>query len=186
MTVIGWSWGAWLGCLFAARYSDLVDKLILVGSGPFEARFSSAIRTTKHSRLTNEQRSELKALRLADGDVANVGRFIELSDVADTHSRDASPTPIVYFDVAIHSAVWPEADEMRRSGTLIKAVSAITCPVLAIHGDYDPRPSDGVRGPLQAVLPSAQFVELERCGHKPWQESHAKNEFYRLVERAII
>lgn len=186
VTVIGWSWGAWLGCLFAARYSDLVNKLILLGSGPFEARFASETRATKNSRLTNKQRSELNALRIADGDVASAARFIELSDVADTHSRDASPTPSVIFDGALHAAVWSEAEEMRRRGTLIKAVSTIQCPVLAIHGDYDPRPSEGVRGPLRAALPSAQFVELKRCGHKPWQEIHAKDAFYRLIEDAII
>ena len=185
VTVIGWSWGAWLGCLFAARYNNLVNRLILVGSGPFEARFASAIRATKNSRLTNGQRLELNALRGADGDVNSVARFIELSDEADTHSRDASPLPTVVFDGAIHAAVWPEADEMRRSGALVKAVSAIQCPVLAIHGDYDPRPSEGVRSPLKVALPSAQFIELERCGHKPWQESHAKEEFYRLIEDAI-
>src|SRR5947209_16720527 len=36
MRIIGWSWGAWLGYLFAARHHSLVDKLILVSSGPFE------------------------------------------------------------------------------------------------------------------------------------------------------
>ncbi len=41
------------------------------------------------------------------------------------------------------------------------------CPALAIHGDYDPRPSAGVRGPLQAARPSAEFVEIERCGSEP-------------------
>lgn len=93
--------------------------------------------------------------------------------------------PIVDFDGAIHAAVWPEASELRETGSLVDAVSVIQCPVLAIHGDYDPRPSEGVRSPLQRVLPSAQFFELERCGHKPWQERYAKDEFYRLVENAI-
>ncbi|WP_415401744.1 alpha/beta fold hydrolase [Tateyamaria sp. SN3-11] len=185
VVVVGWSWGAWLGCLFAGRYRDLVSKLILVGSGPFEARFASGIRTTKNSRLTHEQRSELKALRTPDGGIADVARFIELSDVADTYSRDASLSPTVDFDAAIHGAVWPEADEMRQSGALVDKLSAIRCPVLAIHGDYDPRPSEGVRRPLKASLPDAQFIELERCGHKPWQEVHAKREFYRLLESAI-
>jgi pimeloyl-ACP methyl ester carboxylesterase len=183
--VVGWSWGAWLGCFFAARYTASIRKLILVGSGPLEARFAATIRTTKNSRLTDEQKSELEELRTQEGHLADVARLIELGDVADTYSRDASPQPTVDFDAAIHAAVWPEADEMRESGALIDAVSAIQCPVLAIHGDYDPRPSDGVRRPLQALLPAAQFVELERCGHKPWQERHAKNEFYRLLENAI-
>lgn len=181
--VIGWSWGAWLGCLLAAQHGNLVRKLILVGSGPFEARYSSAIRTTKNSRLTNKERTELKAISLTGEDA--VARFIELSDVADTYARDASPQPTVSFDGTIHAAVWPEADGMRKSGALLDAVSAIRCPVLAIHGDYDPRPSAGVQLPLQTALPTAQFVQLEKCGHKPWQEINAKDDFYRLVESAL-
>ncbi len=183
--VVGWSWVAWLGCLFAARYKDLVSKLILVGIGPFEARFATTIRTTKNARLTQEQRAEMEALRSPDGGVTDVARFNELSDAADTYARDASPPPTVNFDLAIHRSVWPEAQEMRQSGALVGTLSAIQCPVLAIHGEYDPRPSEGVRRPLKASLPDAQFVELKRSGHKPWQEIHAKGEFLRLLEKAL-
>ncbi len=185
--VIGWSWGAWLGCLFAARHNALIQKLILVGSGPFEERFASSIRTTKNSRLTDEQKAELSKITLStqEGSASEVARFIELNDVADTHSRDTSPLPFVEFDQAIHGAVWPEANEMRKNGSLVGVLSAIQCPVLAIHGDYDSRPSEGVRIPLQASLPEAQFIELQRCGHKPWQEIHAKSDFFRLLESAV-
>lgn len=185
VVVIGWSWGAWLGSLLAARHEDLVRALILVGSGPLEARYAKAIRTTKNARLTSDEQAELLALRPMAERPADVARFIEISDAADTYARDASPQPDVFFDDAIQRAVWPEADHMRKDGSLLKAVSTIRCPVLAIQGDYDPRPSEGVRVPLQAALPSAEFVEIKRCGHKPWQEIYAKNEFYHLVAKAI-
>ncbi|WP_299555451.1 alpha/beta hydrolase [uncultured Tateyamaria sp.] len=183
--VIGWSWGAWLGCLLAASHPALLRTLILVGSGPFDARYTGAIKTTKASRLTDEERVELAALRPQDGDPNQVHRFIELNDVSDTFARDASPIPQVRFDAAIHKAVWTEADAMRKSGALLQALSAIRCPVVALHGDYDPRPAEGVRLPLQAALPAATFTLLEHCGHKPWQEVHASAPFYRAVEAAI-
>ncbi|WP_152563416.1 alpha/beta fold hydrolase, partial [Ruegeria halocynthiae] len=183
--VIGWSWGAWLGCLLAAQHEDLVRALILVGSGPLEARYTEAIRTTKKVRLSDEEQAELLTLRSMAESPTDAARFIELSDMADTYSRDTSAQPNVVFDEVIHKAVWPEADGMRKDGSLLEAISTIRCPVLAIHGDYDPRPSEGVRLPLQAALPSAEFVEIKRCGHKPWQEIYAKDEFYRLVEKTI-
>jgi len=185
VTVIGWSWGAWLGCMLAARHTTLLRRLLLVGSGPFEARFAAAIRDRKRARMTEDQRDELSRIRLNNADPTQVARFIHLSDIADTYARDASLPPFVSFDGEIHAAVWPEAEAMRKSGALLDAVSAIRCPVVAIHGDYDPRPWQGVQVPLQAALPSADFVLLERCGHKPWQEVFAKAEFYRLVEAAI-
>ncbi len=185
VVIVGWSWGAWLGCLLAARYGKLVSKLILVSSGPFEARYAAAIRATKNSRLTEDQRDELLELHPDKGDPDQVARFIELSDVADTYARDTSPQPVVSFDEAIHSTVWPEANEMRKSGALLDTVSTIPCPVVAIHGDYDPRPAEGVKVPLQSALPSADFIQLEQCGHKPWHEKFAKDDFYRLLEVAI-
>ena len=57
--------------------------------------------------------------------------------------------------------------------------------LVAIHSDYDPRPSEAVRLPLQAGLPTVEFVEIERCGHKPWQETQAKDAFFRPVKKAI-
>ena len=181
VVVIGWSWGAWLGCLLAAQHDDLVRSLILVGSGPLKASYAKAIRNTKNTRLS----AEFLALRPTAQSPLDVARFIELSDVTDTYARDTSPPPKVVFDEAIHSAVWPEAEEMRKNGSLLEAISTIRCPVLAIHGDYDSRPSAGVRLPLQAALPSAAFVEIRQCGHKPWQEIYAKDEFYRLIQKAI-
>ncbi|MGB7054354.1 MAG: alpha/beta fold hydrolase, partial [bacterium] len=38
--LIGYSWGAWLSFIVAARYPSLVKKLILVSSGPFEAKYA--------------------------------------------------------------------------------------------------------------------------------------------------
>lgn len=185
VTVIGWSWGAWLGCLFAAKNVDQVGKLVLVGSGPFDPRYTSAIRETKAARLTKDEWAELKTLRVDESDAAATERFFALSDKADTFARDASPQPKVTIDRSIHETVWPEAERLRENGGLLQAVAAIRCPVLAIQGDFDPRPSDGVRVPLQTALPTAQFVELARCGHKPWQERHAKAEFLRLLDAAI-
>jgi pimeloyl-ACP methyl ester carboxylesterase len=57
--------------------------------------------------------------------------------------------------------------------------------VVAIHGDYDPHPAEGVREPLSRVLSDFRFVTLEKCGHLPWIERHAKEPFYDLLRREI-
>jgi pimeloyl-ACP methyl ester carboxylesterase len=38
VTLIGFSWGAWLSFIVAARYPTIIKKLILVGSGPYEEK----------------------------------------------------------------------------------------------------------------------------------------------------
>lgn len=185
VAVVGWSWGAWLGALLAARYPASVRRLVLVGSGPFEEEGAATIRQTRAARLSDAERTELAGLRPGDGDPATVARFIELSDRAETFARDASPPPLVQYDEAIHLSAWSEAREMRRSGALLREISAIRCPVTAIHGDYDARPAEAVREPLLRILPSAKFVLIERCGHKPWQERQARAAFFAALESAL-
>ncbi|PKL57949.1 MAG: alpha/beta hydrolase, partial [Methanomicrobiales archaeon HGW-Methanomicrobiales-5] len=43
VTLIGFSWGAFLSWMVAARYPALVSKLILVSSAPFEEQYAASI-----------------------------------------------------------------------------------------------------------------------------------------------
>jgi pimeloyl-ACP methyl ester carboxylesterase len=38
VTLIGFSWGAWLSFIVTAAHPSIAQKLILVGSGPYEER----------------------------------------------------------------------------------------------------------------------------------------------------
>jgi pimeloyl-ACP methyl ester carboxylesterase len=185
VVIIGWSWGAWLGGLFAAQNPERLKKLILVGSGPFEAQYAHGIKDIRTSRLTAKEQAERASLRPESGDPRQIARLVELYDITDTYQRDASPIPRVDFDPSINVPVWREASAMRENGSLLDMLARIRCPVLAIHGDHDPHPAAGVSEPLRAALPHATFKLLDRCGHKPWQEVHAKDLFYRHLERSI-
>ena len=67
----------------------------------------------------------------------------------------------------IFQGVWKEAARLRTSGELLALGTRIECPVVAIHGDCDPHPAEGVREPLSRILPDFRFITLENCGHKP-------------------
>ena len=85
----------------------------------------------------------------------------------------------------IYQGVWPEANELRRSGKLLQLGEKIECPVVAIHGDYDPHPAEGVKEPLSKVVKDFKFILLENCGHTPWIEQIAKNEFYEILKNQL-
>jgi pimeloyl-ACP methyl ester carboxylesterase len=189
--LIGWSWGAWLGFIFAARYPAMVRKLVLVASGPFEAHYAADLMKTRLDRLPEEERVELQSLidRLGsddsgdrDGMLARVGDLISRADSFDPVPVEAE-TMDVRFD--IYDTVWREAEELRRSGGLLNLAGDIRCPVTAIHGAYDPHPYQGVKIPLESVLTDFRFILLERCGHTPWIERAARDEFFAILKREI-
>ena len=62
VTLVGFSWGAFLSWMIAARYPALVGKLILVGCPPFEEQDAASITKTRLERLTPENRMEAQAL----------------------------------------------------------------------------------------------------------------------------
>ena len=187
----GFSWGAWLALLVAARHPSLVKKLILIGSGPFDETYAARIEPTRLGRLSDGERHEVgEALDIIEGRTegerqAAFARFGELYSKADTFEALPGSEETVEFRPDIFKAVWPEAADLRRSGGLLRAAATIRCPVVAIHGDFDPHPAEGVRVPLASAVDDFRMILLKRCGHKPWIERHARREFFRLLEREL-
>jgi pimeloyl-ACP methyl ester carboxylesterase len=190
--VIGFSWGAWLSVLLAARSPALVSKLILVSSGPFEPHYARGLQDKRLSRLSTAERQEALALLAilddptADRDsaLARVGRMFSRVDSFDPLPWEAEDEglPVNY---TIHRAVWREASELRASGELLRIAGRIQCPVVALHGDHDPHPAAGVREPLSRVVSEFRFVLLQKCGHRPWLERQARDRFFALVRQEL-
>ncbi|HOR46940.1 MAG TPA: alpha/beta hydrolase [Caldisericia bacterium] len=188
VALVGHSWGAWLAFIFAAKNPLLVGKLVLVGSGPFEEKYASEIMPARLARLPENERNELAGLlkRMEnqdeeDGDAImdRVGDLISKSDHFDPLPFGPEP---VEFRPEVYQGVWPEASRLRQNGELLEMGKKITCPVVAIHGDHDPHPADGVRVPLEKTLKNFKFVLLEKCGHDPWLEKHAREKFFAVLK----
>jgi len=191
VTLIGFSWGAWLGFIFAARFPAFVNKLILIGSGSFDEKYNSNMEKTRFSRLSKEERYEIESiyeilddLKVKDKSKA-FARFGELFSKADTYDPILIESEELDFRFDIFQKVWKEADKLRRNRKLLELGKQIQCPVVAIHGDYDPHPAKGVEKPLSAVLKNFRFILLEKCGHKPWIERQARNQFYRILKEEL-
>ncbi|MDY7042547.1 MAG: alpha/beta hydrolase, partial [Chloroflexota bacterium] len=58
INLIGFSWGAWLSFIVAARYPAIIEKLILVGSGPYEEKYVARLQETRLNRLSEGERTE--------------------------------------------------------------------------------------------------------------------------------
>lgn len=187
--LIGHSWGAWLAALVAAEHPNLVRKLILVGSGAFEDKYVPMLRARRMERLTTAERMEFESLAQQltqanppSGALTRLGELAARTDMADPVEVETAPYSTPTDGQSIYTSVWTEAAALRRSGQLLQAACRIACPVIAIHGDYDPTPVEGVREPLERCGIEFRMVALEGCGHEPWRERHVAEAFYALLE----
>lgn len=189
--LIGHSWGAMLSFILTARHPALVKKLILVGSGVYEEKYALNIMITRLSRLSEEERVEVFALAetLNDPSIKDkntpMGQLGKLFARADSYDPLPGDSELLEYQYKINQNVWGKAEELRSSGKLLEMGKKIQCPVLAIHGDYDPHPAEGVKDPLSRTLKDFRFILLEKCGHYPWREKRARDRFYDILKREI-
>jgi pimeloyl-ACP methyl ester carboxylesterase len=187
INLVGYSWGAWLAYLFAAKYPLLVKKLVLVSSGPFEQEYVKKMEETRANRFSPQEKSHLEYLTKSFNDPEVRDKNLVFAQFGELFHRIESFDPVETLEeknvanLEIYQSVWTEAAELRRSGELLKVGERIKCPVIAIHGDYDTHPAEGVEIPLSKILLNFKFVLLKNCGHKPWTERGAKDEFYEAL-----
>ncbi len=191
VTLIGFSWGAWLSFICAAHYPSFVKRLILIGSGGYEERYAVQTQETRLNRLSEKERAEYNSIiKILNDPAANdknnaFARLGALVLRTDVYSPIIHESELVNCSGDIFQNVWKDAAELRVSGKLLELGKRIKCPVIAIHGDYDPHPAEGVREPLSAVLKNFRLILLKNCGHTPWIEREAKDNFYEILKKEL-
>jgi pimeloyl-ACP methyl ester carboxylesterase len=187
VNLIGFSWGAWLSFMVTANYPKLVKKLILIGSAGFENKYAAEIYETRMSRLSDDDKIEVNSIaeivnspaaENKNAAFARLGTLLSKADAYDPITHESEP---IDYQVDIYQGVWKAAAELRSNGKLLELGRRIQCPVVAIHGDYDPHPAEGVQQPLSMVVKDFRFILLEKCGHKPWNEWEAQDKFYDII-----
>lgn len=159
--VIGHSYGAWLALLFAQKYPIRAGRVILIGCGPLTADYVPMLAETRRTRL--------------EAGVSDTDNFCALP---------GSSGDMLYFDREQHVSLMQEMSGLRERKELMRIARSVACPVLAVHGAYDPHPVQGVSGPM-AGKENFRMIVLENCGHDPWKETDAREEFLGMMGREL-
>jgi len=187
VNLIGHSWGGFLSMIFYDRYPDIVEKLILISSGPFEEKYVEKIKEARSSRLSKKEIEHTRKIeqQLYEKDQPKKTELLEklgnLSSRSDSYDAIPSKSYVIEYQPEVHNKVWGEAKKMRTEGKFIEMIKKIKCPVIAIHGDYDPHPFVGVKEPFSKYVENFRFYLLKKCGHYPWMEKYAKDKFYEIL-----
>jgi pimeloyl-ACP methyl ester carboxylesterase len=190
--VVGYSWGAMLTLLVASQYPQLFKKIILVSCPPLETLPGFSLMDIRKQRLSVEEQAEFIDIdaRITSANVTEreklFKRLKDLMDKADEYSPDEKEKQrqSYNFSLEIFEGVWPEAAQARQEGHFMALLRSISCPVVFIHGSYDPHPLQAAEK-AAAMIKNSQVFVLDNCGHTPWIEKEAKAAFYELLFNAI-
>jgi proline iminopeptidase len=183
-TLIGHSWGACLGLAYAVAHPTRVERLALVsahgllGAGPH----SDAYRASMRARFSPDELArwdELKARLRREPKPSRaeceaiVGELVALQEKTEV-VPGTDPGRVPRFPCPGNDEVNTllNADWRRHAATepFQRGARGLTMPVLALHGDYDPRPAASVAAYVQS-LPAGSYHAIPAAGHFPWAEA---------------
>ena len=182
----GHSWGAWLAGLFAERFPDKVEIVILIGCGPLDEAYVSQIGERRRGNMSSEEAEEfdqiLRQLEEGFGEKDEyLRRLGEICDRADGYQEEKYLRDKGKVNGDLYEKVWKEAAGLRKSGKLLERFGRISCPLVLIQGAVDPHPPEGVIRPLRDRNVEIKSYVLDKCGHTPWREKYAREEFARVL-----
>ncbi len=190
ITLIGHSWGAWLIVLFAKDYPDIVKQLVLVGSGPFKKEYVKRIMERRLKNLSEEEgKLFIKSLEQLndktfiekDTTLSVLGQLAEKADNYNIIEIQEDTEDSFDTDGEMYASLWSQADELRSSGELFNSLKGLKCPVIVIQGEFDSHPVEGVAEPLREQEITFETHILPKCGHSPFNEKFAKEQFYKIL-----
>jgi pimeloyl-ACP methyl ester carboxylesterase len=183
--IVGHSWGAMLALAFGAAHPERAGRIAIVGCGTFDLAARAVLMGTLDRRMTAAISAGLAALQLSPSEDEALTASGSL--IAPLYTWDPLPPepeqPPVLGDARGHRESWDDMVRLQERGVYPAAFAAITCPVLMLHGRFDPHPGPVIRDSLAPWLPQLDYREIGGCGHEPWRERRAKEPFFDALTR---
>ena len=191
--LVGWSWGAMLGLSFAARYPDRVHALALVGCGTHSETDRELFRQAMDRQLGRDGCCRMAALARQveqahdsaerDRVLAEMGLLATEAQSFDPLGHEENELPA---DAQGHHETWQDVLRLQQQGIEPAAFGTIRAPVLLLHGENDPHPGAAIRDTLRRFIPQLEYSSFALCGHVPWRERYAREEFLRTLETWLL
>jgi proline iminopeptidase len=197
LTLVGHSWGATYGLLYAAAFPHRVERLALVGLGPINDEMAAVAHANVLRPLSSEDLERRRILRQKrDEAVARGDReaslvidyeLLEMNSRSSFYSRGAAAASLAEMrasgsgpDRTIAPLLWPSVTEAL--SRLPERLPQVTGKVMALYGyqDFEPITQAYV---LREWMPQTGICLLNECGHVPWREQPER--FYAAMRQFL-
>lgn len=175
--IVGHSWGAWLAYIYASLRP--VKKVILLGSGAFDDKYLNTMMIDRMAKLTDQEEEKAKIYfeNLSEGVCPKMlDDFNYIMSKMDSYNLIRSEK-LDSFDLQGHHKLMKEINALRRSFELLNYGHKIKGQVVVMHGLSDSHPLQGITEPFDRINLDYKLYTYEKCGHSPWLEVYAKDQF---------
>jgi pimeloyl-ACP methyl ester carboxylesterase len=191
--LVGASWGAMLALCYAAAFPGTVSRVVSIGCGTFDERSRQELESRLVARETASDRRHLGTIKWqlatarspADQDAAfgALARLLTRVDIVEP----IGPVEdlVIHHDYRAFQAVWTDMVRLQQAGVYPQEFTRVSCPVTMLHGREDSHPGRLIYESLRQYVPTLRYLELERCGHTPWLERHARDPFFAALRDAL-
>jgi len=180
--LVGSSWGAMLALAYAAAHPERAGPIVLIGCGTFDGASRAEFKRRLHGRLGEAGRRRLEELRAIGDPDQRLGAIGDFLTPFYSHDLLSADLEIERNDGRGNTETWADMIRLQEAGTYPQAFSDLRSPVLMLHGAGDPHPGAMIRDSLLPRVRRLEYVELDRCGHYPWLERHARRRFFETLE----
>ena len=174
-SLVGFSGGGRIALDFALVYPEMVDKLVLVGTGLGGYEWTWA-------GIADEREAGRDAYKR--GDLERAAQLWTQSWVDGPSRPSEQMDPVVRsraYDMVLHNTGTPVGDGERQEidPPVIDRLGDIQAPALVVVGEHDTPDIHAIGELLMAGLPNAHLVEMNDVGHFLIMEQ--PHEFTRIV-----
>ena len=165
LSLLGHSWGGYVALAYAVRYSERVERLVLVSSvAPriaateflFGALFPDVVANEKALSADNPEHVQLWVR----------GRLWSSFYSPEVRDRVLATLGRVPYNGRQETLLWRDAE----SRDLTNDLSRLTTPVLILAGRFDANVAPRTAWSIHRAIPSSRLLVFERSGHFPFIE----------------
>ncbi len=180
--MVGHSWGAMLALAFAAKHSNDISCLVLIGCGTFDTVSRQHLERMRKDRLDDKFARHMQQIMANDSTPdermkAMGGFYLKL----DSYKLMPVKDDILSCDALGHDETWQDMIRLQTKGEFPQSFSSIDIPTIMLHGAYDPHPGKMIYESLRHYIPQLTYKEWPACGHYPWLEIEAREKFFTTL-----
>lgn len=176
VSVLGHSWGGFLGMHYAIHYPQSVDKLILLNSVPVSSEeFFLFLAEWKRRTSAIKEIEEIKTQpEFLAGDPGLTEKYYRLIFTTYCYKPEsANDLNLLMTTEAIRNGTKAYAllneNTLQKPFNLHDELKKLNLPTLVIHGDSDIIPSSTAEN-IHKSIKGSQFILIKQCGHFPYIE----------------